>query len=349
MLSIIANHTLHARRLKITLNLPPIEPRPPVPPRIYKRLYGLLDKELPKKSLVGRPKSTPTSKTALSSSAPRATPSRGTPTKDVSLAQFRTPAKSGTHSRLNLQSAAKQRDSALPSWIRPTVRHICTALATEGGPDLAPTVEAGLRAIVTPFGERTEDEWVHTHLTTLVGAIYWYVSRSAALAPGEEMTDENFDVGYKSARKGILGALRRAKLDVQIPNPVTRGKKAETTDEQEDAFWEGWQNTIKVADFDEAMTEITNRGWLESDWYRSIEYLRDKAEGDDEELDDLDANPRSAPANVQTTRPDTMLQDKFDYLSERKRAEYRRWEASILRRIEFLERGQQGDAMELGA
>lgn len=322
------------------MNLPPIEPRPPVPPRIYKRLYGLLDKELPKKSLAGRPKTTPRSKAALSSPAPRGTPSRGVPTKDLSLAQFRTPGKLGTPSRPKV--------SALPPWIRPTVRHICTALTAKDGPDLAPTVEAGLGVIVSPYGQLTEDEWVNTHLTTLVGAIYWYVSKSAALAPGEEMTDENFQDGYKGARKDILGALRSARVDVQTPNPTSRGKKAEITDEQEAGFWEGWQHTIKVADFDETITEITNRGWLNSDWYRSIEFLRDAAEGAGEELDDLDADPTSA-ANVQTTRPDTMLQDKFDYLSERKRAEYRRWETNILRRIELLEAGQQGDAMALDA
>lgn len=157
------------------------------------------------------------------------------------------------------------------------------------------------------------------------------------------MADENFHVGYKSARKEILGALRSARVDVQIPNPTTRGKKAEITDEQEHAFWEGWQDTIKVADFDETITEVTNRGWLETDWYRSIEFLRDAAYGGGEEADDLDH------ANVQTTRSDMMLQDKFDYLSERRRAEYRRWETNILRRIDLLESGQEGDAMDLDA
>lgn len=201
-------------------------------------------------------------------------------------------------------------------------------------------------AIVAPFRKRTQDEWVNSHLTVLVGAIYWFVSESAALGPGEELDEAKMKVNYKAARKAIMGALRGARDHVHIPNPRTRGKKAEITDEQETAFWEGWQDTIKVIDFDHTITEVTNRGWLLSDWYRSIKFLRAAGE-DGDEAGDSDEDDSSAAAHVQTVKPDTMLQDKFDYLSERRRADYRKWEAEILRRIELLESGQQGDAMEV--
>lgn len=340
---------LACNRLKITLNLPPIEPRPPVPPRIYKRLYTLLDKELPVTSLAGRPRAdgrgTPKSK-GLSSPAPRGTPSRGTPTKETSLSQFRTPKNAGTPSKLNTQSAAKHTNLALPPWVRPTVRHICSALSKEDCPDLSPTVEAGLDTIIAPYRKRTEDEWVNGHLTALVGAIYWFVSQSAALAPGEEMTPETSRIGYKSARKEILGALRAAKKTIQIPATTMRGKKAEVTEDQEAAFWAGWQEGIKVGDFDQAITEVTNRGWLNSDWYRSIEFLRDQAEGDERGVS-ADEDPTSGAGTVQITRADTMLQDKFDYLSDRRRADYRKWKADILNRIKLLESGQGSDAMDL--
>lgn len=223
------------------------------------------------------------------------------------------------------------------------MRHLCTAVSTEGVPDLAPTVEAGLDAIIAPYRKRTQDEWVNAHLTALVGAIYWFVSQSAALAPGEEMTSETSQIGYKSARKEILGALRGARSDVTIPAPTIRGKKVEVTDDQEAAFWAGWQASVKVADFDQAITEVTNKGWLNSDWYRSIEFLREKIEGE-EQGDNVDEAQANSAAVVQIARADTMLQDKFDYLSDRRRADYRRWEADILRRIELLE---NSDAMEV--
>lgn len=160
------------------------------------------------------------------------------------------------------------------------------------------------------------------------------------------MTPEISQAGYKGARKEILGALRAARNDIDIPAPTIRGKKTEVTEDQEAAFWAGWQESIKVADFDQAITEVTNRGWLNSDWYRSIEFLRDKAEGE-QQGENVDEAQADLASTVQITRADTMLQDKFDYLSDRRRAEYRIWEAGILRRIELLESGQNSDAMEI--
>lgn len=204
---------------------------------------------------------------------------------------------------------------------------------------------AGLESIIAPYRKRTRDEWVNSHLSTLLGAIYWFVSEEARLAPGEEMTAEASRARYKTVRKELLAALRDARATVKIP-ATARGKKTEPTEEQEAAFWDGWQETIKAADLDEAITEVTNKGWLDSDWYRSIEYLRDKIGAGESEEVDPDENETSAAAIVQITKADTMLQDKFDYLSERRRADYRQWKADILRRIDLLERQ---DAMDLGA
>lgn len=262
------------------------------------------------------------------------------------MSQFRAPEYAATRSKLNPQSAAKKQISILPPWVPPTVRHICTVMSKEDGPDLAPTIEAGLDAIVAPYRKRTKDEWVNAHLTALVGAIYWFVSQSAALAPGEEITPDTLQVGYKSARKDIMGALRGVRKDIQVPATTTRGKKAEVTEDQEAVFWAGWQESIKVADLDQAITEVTNRGWLNSDWYRSIEFLRDQAEGHDEGVN-ADDDPTSAAVTAGITRADTMLQDKFDYLSDRRRADYRRWEADILKRIDLLESGQGPDDMDI--
>lgn len=328
------------RRLKITLNLPPIEPRPPVPPRIYKRLLTHLDKVLPVPK--ARSSGTPKSK-ALASPSARALPSRGTPNKEVSLSQFRTPTGAGATADAKQLTTPKGTASILPRWIRPTVRYLCATLNREDGPDLGPTVMAGLESIIAPYRMRTRDEWVFSHLSTLLGAIYWFVSEEARLAPGEEMTAETSRARYKTVRKELLASLRDARAQVKIPAPA-RGRTAEPTEEQEAAFWGGWQQTIKAADLDEAITEVTNKGWLDSDWYRSIEYLRDKAGGGEVEEGGLDDNQADTTAIVQITKADTMLQEKFDYLSERRRAEYRQWKADILRRIDLLERR---DVMDL--
>lgn len=228
------------------------------------------------------------------------------------------------------------------------MRHLCTSLSTGDGPDLAPTVVAGLEATVAPYRRRTQDEWVNGHLNPLAGAIYWFVSESAGLAPGEEMTVETSRARYKSMRKDILRALRSARDEVNCSAPTSRAKKTGLTEEQEAAFWDGWQESIQAADLDEAITEVTERGWLNSDWYRSIEFLRDKAEdADDQNLGREDS--ALAAATVQITKADTMLQDKFDYLSGRRRADYRQWKADVMQRIDLLERVEDADAMHVNS
>lgn len=338
-----------SRRLKISLNLPPIEPRPPIPPRIYKRLYTVLDKVLPNSSTPARSRASGlgTSRSKGSGSpASRPMPSRGTPAKETSLAAFRAAGKGGDLARLSRQSTAKENNSALPPWLRPTVRHLCTCLNSSGGPDLAPTIVAGLETIVAPYRRRTEDEWINSHLTSLVGAIYWYVSKSASLAPGEVMTAETSKSHYTSTRKEVLASLRRAKDEVNVT--TTRSRKGEVTEQEEIAFWQDWQDTTKAAEIDEAVTEVANRGWLNSDWYRSIDFLREKGEDEhDGPEDGAEEDIANTAAAVQIRKADTMLQDKFDYLSERRRAEYRQWKAGILLRIERLERDQAEDAMQV--
>lgn len=333
-------------RLKITLNLPPIEPRPPIPPRIYKRLYTHLDKILPATSQSGRGKTnglrTPTSR-GLSSPASRPVPSRGTPTKELSLAAFRTPAKAGTTTKSSSQNTARKLDPSLPPWLRPTVRHLCSTLRGSSGPDLAPTIIFGLESIIAPHRRRTDDEWVHGNLTALLAAIYWYVSESAQLAPGENMTTDASRSSLNATRNRMLEGLKGARHEVKPP--TTRGKKSLAAAEEEADFWEGWQEGLKAADISEALTVVADRGWLDSDWFRSIDLLRDA----EEDADDVGPSPSredliSTAAAVQIRKADTMLQDRFDYLSERRRAEYRHWKAGVLRRVEALERAQGTDA-----
>lgn len=223
----------------------------------------------------------------------------------------------------------------------PTVRHLCATLraADDDGShssNLAPTVLAGLEAIAAPYRKRTEDEWVNSHFVALIGAIYWFVSESAALAPGEELRAETSRARYKTMRKEILTSLRAARDEIRVPASTAHTK----TPEQDATFWDGWQDALKAADLDEAITQVTSRGWLDSDWYRSIEFLRDKAgdADDDANADEFGDEAALATVSAQITKADAMLQDKFDYLSERRRADYRQWKADILRRIGEQER-----------
>lgn len=141
----------------------------------------------------------------------------------------------------------------------------------------------------------------------------------------------------------MLEGLKGARHEVKPP--TTSGKKGLAATEEEADFWEGWQEGLKAADISEALTVVADRGWLDSDWFRSIDLLRDA----EQDADDVGPSPSredliSAAAAVQIRKADTMLQDRFDYLSERRRAEYGHWKAGILRRVGALERAQGRDA-----
>ncbi|KAH6885802.1 origin recognition complex, subunit 6 [Thelonectria olida] len=308
-------------RLKIQLNLPPIDPRPPIPPRLYKRLYAHLDNILPNSASAPRTPSgrvrTPSSRLRnLDSSPASATrvPSRATPTKEMSLAQFRTPNKTaaGTPAKSASKTSAITIENTLPPWIQPTTRFICQETNYK---KLAPTILAGIEAIVTPAGQKTEDEWVLQNVTALLAAIYFYVTmRVRALASGEAIDRD----GYVPLRKEILAILARARQEVTV-----RGL------EESDA-WHGFSN-LKTKEFDDAVAKVNERGWLNDDWYQGIAdvvKLTQRSQFDDVDMGDEEAMPK-----VQIKRAGTMFQDKYDFLSETKRADYSVWKESMLAKI----------------
>ncbi|KAM0430493.1 hypothetical protein ACHAPT_005840 [Fusarium lateritium] len=322
-------------RLKITLDLPPIEPRPPIPPRIYKRLYAHLDNILPNSATTpGRTTSgrtrTPSSRFRDIGSSPasgsRPMPSRGTPTKDQSLAQFRTPLKgdAGTPTKSTGKKAAVSSEHALHPWIKPTTRFLCEETDHK---KLAPTILAGMEAIVTPGGRRTEDEWVLQHITALFAAIYFFVTmRVKALASGEAIDRE----GYIPLRKEILALLTRARKEVSV-----RGL-------DEDEAWDGW-SSLKSKEFDDGVARVNERAWLTEDWYQGIAdvvKLTQRSQFDDVEMLDEETMPK-----MQVKKADTMFQDKYDLLSEAKRADFTHFKEDMLARIALLTTA--GAAMEV--
>ncbi|OBS27570.1 hypothetical protein FPOA_01512 [Fusarium poae] len=320
-------------RLKITLDLPPIEPRPPIPPRIYQRLYTHLDNILPSSaSTPGRAaagRRTPSSRFRNAGASPadgsRPLPSRGTPTKEQSLAKFRTPSKgaSGTPAKSTSKTQQTFRGVNLHGWIQPVTRWICEET---GHKKLAPTILAGLEAIVTPGGRRTEDEWVLQNVTALFAAIYFFVTmRVKALASGEGIDRQ----GYVPLRKEILTLLTRARQEVDV-----KGLS------EEDA-WEDWAN-IKSKSFDDAVAKVNERSWLTGDWYQGIaDVVKLSQRG---HLEDVAMLDEETMPKMQVKKADTMFQGKYDFLSDARRTEYMHWEKGIYAKIAL---STTGAAMEV--
>ncbi|KAI1369024.1 hypothetical protein F5Y08DRAFT_294444 [Xylaria arbuscula] len=327
---------LACERLKISLNLPPIQVRPPIPPRLYKRLYSHLDNVLPSTSLSkpGRIR-TPTSKArelGLFGSAQR-TPSRATPTKDVSLASFRSPATtrvdgSPTKSaskppRLPAKKKAGGLSTTLPAWIRPTIQLLCKELDQE---IIGRTVLAGIQTIVAPHGRQTKDQWVNDHLTSLLAAVYCLVAGQLyVIRQGQDLDNKQ----YAKMRNSILDILGYAQEKVTVHGM------------DEDELWIGWSE-VTSKEIDKAMAEIIKRGWHKDEWFDGFEEMVRRAEPEADKHDedvDMEEEDTRVSERLHVQRSDTMFQSRWE-MTDKKRQEYREWKDDILKRIEEIERSQ---------
>lgn len=308
------------RRLKIALNLPPIQPRPPIAPRVYNRLHTHLNVVLPgPNSTPGRGRSTRAKTNGDLGSDPRPLPSRATPSKEQTLSLFRKPSSTaGTPTKstgAGISGVAV--GIGLPPWVKPVIKFIC---AETHQPQLGSTIVAGMDAIVAPFGQRTDDDWINQNITAILAAVYFYVTiRIVALTKDQPMTKEPFAL----QRREILKLLEQARAGVQV---TTAGRDADA--------WSDWQE-VKARDFSSAVSQMEEQGWLLADWFKGLDDIVQPHDWDKvaapEDVEDADPE-----VPTQTRRSDTMYQDKYDYLSEARRADYVVWKEDALQRISVL-------------
>lgn len=317
-------------RLKTILDLPPINHKPPIPPRIYTRLHTYLDKILP--SSVPSSLKTPSKARSISATGtPDSYRSTRPNTGRFGAYSFGTPTKS-TGRATTLTSAG----AGLPPWIHPTIRYICqkvwTARSTkpEGSvapASLAPTILAGLEAIAAPGGKRTSDPWIINNWTPLVAAITLLVrARQSVILHGGELEEAELD----SVRREISKALARARVDVQVGG----GRM----DEEE--AWEGYEAITKRT-VEAAVSKILQEQWHNADWYHALDEIHQRMrDGQDTDAIVIDHHDRAVIAEInetKTKKSDSMFQDEWDFLSERRIEETKLWKERILWRITELE------------
>jgi origin recognition complex subunit 6 len=126
---------------------------------------------------------------------------------------------------------------------------------------------------------------------------------------------------YVPTRTEIVGQLSRARQDV-----TAKGIES-------DVLWEGWAD-ITDDDFDAAVSRVRENGWLEADWYDGIADVISMSLQHD--ADAIEDQYEDGGLQVQQQRADTMFQEKYDFLSESRRAEYETWKTAILGRISAL-------------
>ncbi|KFY28769.1 hypothetical protein V493_02768 [Pseudogymnoascus sp. VKM F-4281 (FW-2241)] len=325
-------------RLKSTLNLPPIEPRPPVPPRVYTKLYTYLSSALaarpqrtPKKvqrleeaqpppSNVKTPtrrKSNPASTTA----AGLPLPSRPTPSKERALAAYRAPNK-GRKSELSHGGRGRE----IAAWIRPVVRGLCARMEARGA---TAHVLAGVGSVLTlptpkpEKGEGKEKEKV----PALVAAVYVLVHTRLT---GKEVNGKE----YVALRRSIIAVLKDLRADEEVVGKVEKEEAGE-------AGWEGWMNIVGK-DVDAWLMQLSARGWVGLDWFENIESGsgvegRETRDEPMEDAEDEDTEEDDDGEEESIMGLGTMMQERVDYLSARKREEYQIWKDGILEKIEEIE------------
>ena len=305
-------------RLKTSLNLPPIEPRPPIQPRLYKRLYAYMNTVLKPASSAAINRA----EGSLASPANRATPSK----TSAANTNTNTPSKISTPSRtplrmpvarafMNLPPPPKPAAGTFPPWLRPTVRFVCHEL---GCPILAPTILAGLTVIHRevedeaksrrPKGARPQEEegnedddddedmteWLEANLTSLVAALYLYSVTSWRGVLRERQAQKEGGAGASSQdasleerqfqldEKAILGVFDR------VRSVVGKGSGGNNNNSKPigDEAWFGWQD-LQRRTFRDALVVVSEQQWLQSDWYQDINTLGSSGgiAGNDDDLD----------------------------------------------------------------
>jgi len=194
---------------------------------------------------------------------------------------------------------------------------------------------AGVESIVAPRGQRTDDKWVNANLSSLLGALYLYVWRGVTW-PGRDL-DEAI---YIKTRKQLAAAINRAREAVTVR---VSSSSSLSYEQLQDAAWQGWHQ-IRLDDLDTATLRIHRHGWLELDWKQGIDDIV-RADNPDKYVETQEASgggqgddSPNAPEPLPVRRADTMFQERYDYLSEKRRAEYAEWKEGILNRIKELER-----------
>lgn len=201
-------------------------------------------------------------------------------------------------------------------------------------PSAAPHILAGVTTILTqPSPSSSIDRAGSVRdkkdkIPALLAAVYFFVRTRLS---GRETSGKEYVV----QRKGLLIALAGMREDPELNKKVGGNGK-------DDGQWEGWEQ-VTTKDVDAWLLEISAKGWLSLDWFQNI------VEGGGVEViegdgDHLDFNPSSELAakgseirDNMRTGLGAMIQDRYDYLSDKRRADYRIWKQGIMERIELIE------------
>lgn len=353
------------QRLASSLKLPSLYSRPPCPPRAYKKLYTYLEKSLAKSS--ARPKR----QAATPSSTPNKTQSKNaTPTSTV-------PAKR-TKAGISKKQAVGATQTSIkdaPTWVMPLVRRICKTLSAQTSTSTArsrpamsmsfpPHMFAGISSILSfisssstsekraenksldeflaPF-DKGVTEKCKDQIKTLAVAVYFivlarrrnYIIGKSGVKPSSSIPSRRLDA---KAYNEMCGAALSS-VGLSPDQKHLRQEVDMWTDSIVKSGWATgmeWFENVPLPDNRED-GEIDNEGNAQH------------GENDDEDEDSGPLGPnRRRRQNVIASgdkvrgglQPGlgTMMQDRVDWLSEDRKADFIDWKEDIMERINGMEK-----------
>lgn len=277
------------KRLKVSLALPKIQPRPPCPPRTYQKLYRYLDGALstasPRRSTRFHDDSRNKKDDAPSTPSRSAGLKPGTPTQqknseEKSLGKLKRPSvrrAAAVSAAGNRNEKQGKEEDLVPQWVMPAIRVLCKKLGASAAP---PHIYTGVSSILTlaaPISRtyRTAEGGDHEGksssqqqaralgkssakipaLIVAVGLIVFTCLSGKSTPPAEY------------ARQKILGLdSLKGYFSQSVPAPGGAGRE-ELLKTVGDGDGLSFDNP---ADVDEWLREIRDRGWTRLDWFKNV-------------------------------------------------------------------------------
>ena len=297
-------------RLKQYLALPRIEPRPPCPPKVYKKLFTFLDSALPTNARKSSRRSQKVPLTAkLSSQHVRP----DNPAKFVSSRKGKEP----------IEASA----SEIPTWTMPVIRQMCKKLGALAAPH---HVFAGVSSIFS-----SSDRPLDLNVVALMITIYLLVlTRLNGVENSQEVYSQRKKDALEAVDKAMIQRGERVECDeASIDTYMLHVKRYKWTDMD-------WFGNVVVG---------SGVAQFEDDWEEPQMNI-DGADEDDGHIlphlseSFLDSFPEE---DFLQAGLGTMMDDRVDYLSDARRRSYERWKRETLLLIDDLEaRDQTKDVVE---
>ncbi|KAI9713497.1 MAG: hypothetical protein M1820_000879 [Bogoriella megaspora] len=336
-------------RLKQPLDLPQIQPRPPCPPRIYKKLFQFLNNALPAQEprTPTKPKPTPAAGSAATPASTRSQRNQVTPQATPTKAPSSKPS-TARKRKLN-DVSGNDGGEDVPPWVMPTIRHICKMLHA---PAAVPHVYAGLSSVLGKV------DWQNLARPALSEAPTT-PSRSAKRKRNAEVKEADNIHGKDTVVAALvivihLYAMVRLSPSEISPEDYVGSKTRAAAALREYHPLEDVSEEVLDQLVEDFLREAQT-GWLEWEWFNNIpegqgltntsafaammDGVEDNGAGEASQATEGARNTTTLHSGADTLQHGlgSMFVDAVDYLSEERRRDYVRWKADTMRRIEAME------------